>query len=302
MALELEKIEGIVKGKSLVTFTTFGIGGDADFYFELKDVQMIPLLLEACKRDGLPFVILGWGSNIIFSEKGFCGLVIHNLARKVALDNDLVVADSGTLLSQIIQFALKNSLTGMEKMMGLPGSIGGAVRGNAGAFGLEMKDLVAKAEIYREGEGVLEVGAEYFEFGYRHSTLKKTREILMRVWLHLRPGDSTKGREEVRQIIISRAGKHPSGKSSGSFFKNPSNNSAGIGHSAGYYIDQAGCKGLKIGGAFISDKHANFLMNDGTATLENVLELCSTVQDRVKDQFGLQLEREVQLVSEQGLL
>jgi UDP-N-acetylmuramate dehydrogenase len=318
--LNLSKIEGIQRDVNLQKMTTFAMGGPADFYYAVKDVEMIPKLIEASRADGLPFVIVGWGSNMIFSDKGFRGLVIHNLARQVEVDpsgdvkdeagnltSRLVMAGSGTLLSQIIQFTLKEGLTGMEKLMGVPGTIGGAVRGNAGAFGLETKHLFEKALIYREdkegGPGkVLEVGHEYLEFDYRHSKIKHSGEIVLKVWLRLQPGDTARGVEEVRQIIVARAGKHPSGKSAGSFFKNPSGNSVGEGWSAGYLNDQCGFKGRKIGGAFISEKHGNFLMNDGTATMLDVLELCQEIQEAVFKKFAVKLEREVQLVGEHGFI
>ncbi|MBD3270550.1 UDP-N-acetylmuramate dehydrogenase [Candidatus Peregrinibacteria bacterium] len=300
MINQLDKIEGIKRGHKLAKLTTFGMGGPADYFYELRDVMNLPELIEACEADGLPWVILGWGSNMIFSDKGFRGLVIHNLAKSIEMDGNLVVADSGALLSQIIQFALKNGLRGMEKMMGLPGTIGGAVRGNAGAFGLETKHIFEKALIYTSGGEVREVGPDYVALSYRHSRLKETGELVLKVWLRLEPGDTAEGVAEVRQIIASRAGKHPQGLTAGSFFKNPSGNSVGEGLSAGLMSDQCGFKGYHVGGAFISEKHANFLMNDGSATMDDVLNLSSLIQDAVLKKYGIRLEREVQLIGEKG--
>jgi UDP-N-acetylmuramate dehydrogenase len=295
------------------------MGGPADYYYRVKDVTNIPALIEAALADGLPYVLLGWGSNMIFSDKGFRGLVIHNLARHIEIAEavepigepgqeiykpagQLVVSDSGTLLSQIIQFSLKNGLTGMEKMMGIPGTIGGAVRGNAGAFGLETKHIFERALVYDEEKGIREVGLDYLDFDYRHSSMKDTHELILKVWLRLTPGDTAIGLEEVQKIIASRAGKHPSGKSAGSFFKNPSKNSIGEGMSAGALIDECGFRGRHIGGAFISDKHCNFLMNDGSATMIDVLELCLEIQKAVMDKFRVNLKREVVLVGEHGYI
>jgi len=300
---QLDQIEGIKKAVPLAKLTTFQMGGPADYYYEVKDVMMIPKLIEACKIDGLPYVILGWGSNMIFSDLGFRGLVIHNLARNVDIDGDLIVAGSGTLLSQIIQFSLKNGLTGMEKLMGLPGTIGGAVRGNAGAFGLETTSLFEKALVYSPESGeTFELKHADLQFDYRHSRIKHSREIVLKVWLKLKPGDTAAGLREVKEIITSRAGKHPSGKSAGSFFKNPSGNSVGQGLSAGLLSDQCGFKGKHIGGAFISEKHGNFLMNDGTATMKDVLELCLEIQQAVFAKFQIKLEREVALIGEKGYI
>lgn len=324
--LQIDQIAGVERDMPLAGLTTFQMGGLADFYYSVKDVLMIPRLIEACRHDGLPYVLLGWGSNMIFSDRGFRGLVIHNLARQCELAGEaavqqsaaneseeevepglgreqLVVADSGTLLSQIIQFSLKHGLTGMEKLMGLPGTIGGAVRGNAGAFGLETKHIFEKALIYRPETGeMVEVLHPAMGFDYRHSQIKDSRDIVLKVWLRLRPGDTQAGVEEVRRIIGARAGKHPSGRSAGSFFKNPSGNSVGEGWSAGWLIDQCGFRGRQVGGAFISEKHGNFLMNDGRATMRDVLELCVEIQQAVEEKFGVKLEREVALVGDHGYI
>lgn len=312
----LDKIEGIQRNVVLSDFTTFHMGGPADYFYELTDVMKFPEVVEACRGDGLPYFLLAWGSNVLFSDKGFRGLVIRNLARNchagapVAASGEpgkegyrpagqLIEADSGTLLSQVIQTALKNGLTGMEKLMGIPGTIGGAVRGNAGAFGLEIQSLFEKALVYSPGEDrVKEVDRTAMNFTYRHSSLKENRDILLKIALRLIPGDSAAATEEVRQIMTYRAGRHPQGYSAGSFFKNPSRNSIGEGQSAGQLIEACGFKGEKVGGAYISDKHANFLMNDGSATMLDVMELYTRIQEAVWKKFGLRLEREVLLVGE----
>lgn len=316
----LDKIEGIQKDVMLAPFTTFKVGGPADYYYAAEDVMTIPPAIEACKRDNLPFIILGWGSNIVFSDKGFRGLVVHNLAKHCEIGavveqvgepgekyyrpaGQLLLADTGTLLSQVIQFALKNGLTGMEKLTGVPGTIGGAVRGNAGAYGLETKHLFEKALIYKPDSSELtEVGWDYMGFDYRNSKIKTGNEIILKVALRLTPGDTEPAMEEVRKTIASRAGKHPQGCSAGSFFKNPSGNSVGEGLSAGLLIDQAGYKGKKIGGAFISDKHSNFLMSDGTATLMDIMGLSLEIQKAVWKKFQIRLIREVALVGEHGYI
>jgi UDP-N-acetylmuramate dehydrogenase len=316
----LEKIEGIQKDILLSKFTTFQVGGTADYYYAAEEVMKIPSVIEACRKDGLPFIILGWGSNIVFSDKGFRGLVVHNLAKHCEIGETvgqvgqpgekdyrpagrLLRTDSGTLLSQVIQFALKNGLTGMEKLTGVPGTIGGAVRGNAGAYGVETKHLFEKALIYKPDQDELtEEGWDYMGFDYRNSKIKTTNEVILKIALRLIPGDPEIGMEEVRKTIASRAGKHPQGRSAGSFFKNPSGNSIGEGLSAGLLIDQAGYKGKKIGGAFISEKHSNFLMSDGTATLMDIMELSLEIQKAVWKKFQIRLVREVALVGEHGYI
>ncbi len=316
----LEKIEGIQKNVPLSQFTTFQIGGPADYFYEARDIMTIPTVIEGCRKDKLPFILLAWGSNVVFSEKGFRGLVIRNLARKITLgepaeavggegdDNyrpagQLLEADSGTLLSQIIQYALKHNLTGMQKMMGIPGSIGGAVRGNAGAYGLEIKHLFEKALVLDPESGeIKEVGPDYAGFSYRHSKFKTNNEIVLKVWLRLIPGDGQAALEEAKAIITSRLGKHPHGPSAGSFFKNPCRNSIGVGQSAGQLIEQSGFKGKHLGGAYISEQHANFLMSDGTATQQDIIKLSREIQKTVWEKFRIKMEREVALVGEHGFL
>lgn len=316
----LDKIEGIRKNVELGQFTTFKMGGPADYYYEVKDVMKIPELVEASKKDGVPYLLLAWGSNLVFSDKGYRGLIIRNLAKNIELaekveekgtlgDADylpagrVVMADSGALLSQIIQFATKNGLTGMEKMMGIPGTIGGAVRGNAGAFGRETKHIFERAVIYDPiAAEVKDVDWDFLEFSYRHSRVKVTSEILLRVGLRLVPGDVTASTKEMEEIITYRMGRHPHGYSAGSFFKNPSRNSMGEGESAGQLIEKCGFKGRKIGGAYISDQHCNFLMNDGSATMIDVLELSTEIQRAILSQCGIKLQREVALVGEHGFL
>jgi UDP-N-acetylmuramate dehydrogenase len=316
----LDKIEGIQQNVELAKFTTFQIGGPALYYYEAQDIMMIPKLIEASQADGLPFLVLGWGSNVVFSEKGFQGLVIRNVSRKCEVGEtveaageegqpdfrpagQLLVADSGTLLSQVIHCALQNGLTGIEKLTGVPGTIGGAVRGNAGAYGLETKHLFESALVYNPDENKLtEAGRDYMKFDYRNSRIKSSHDIILRVSLRLFPGDTEKAKLEVQNILISRTGKHPQGRSAGSFFKNPSGNSVGQGMVAGKLIDQCGFKGKHLGGAFISDKHANFLMSDGTATLQDIMELSLEIQKSVWDKFKVRLEREVVLVGEHGYI
>jgi UDP-N-acetylmuramate dehydrogenase len=299
-ASHLDKIEGIEKGRLLAKLSTFGLGGPADYFFDLKDTALLPALIAACKADKLPYLILGWGSNLIFSEKGFRGLVIRLGGKKMAMDGDLLVVEAGALLSQVIQFGLKNGLVGMEKLMGIPGTIGGAIRGNAGAYGVEVKDFFEKALVFKDD--FVEMKKDQMLFGYRNSGVKRDGGVILKIWLKLKHGDVAKATAEMREIVASRAGKHPQGFSCGSFFKNPSGNSVGTGLVAAIMVDQAGFKGKHIGGVYISELHSNFLMNDGSATQADVISLYTQIQDAVEKKFGVRLQKEVQLVGETGLI
>lgn len=292
--------------KPLAPFTTLQVGGPADLYYTLTDVEELPELIQAAKKLEIPFFVLGGGSNTIFHEKGFRGLIIHMKAKNIEIAGERIIADAGVLLSQVLQAAMKNGLTGMEKFMGLPGTVGGAVRGNAGAFGVETKDVVEKALIWNEEQGLHEAPASYFNFSYRSSTVKKRQgqDIVLRVYYKLTKGDPKAAMKENAAVIASRLKKQPAGKNTGSFFKNPRpfDSEEGPAIYAGKLLDEAGCKGLRVGDIQVSDQHANWIMNRGNATQTQVIELMKTMQERVKKQFNVQLEPEVQFVGETGPL
>lgn len=295
-----QKFSGIETNKLLAPLTTMQIGGPADFYYQLENTHELPELIAEAQKNNIPFIILGGGSNVVFSDKGFRGFIIHLKAKNIVVEDTMLVADAGALLSRAVQISLQNNLTGMERFMGLPGTIGGAVRGNAGAFGVEVKDLLEKAEIYTPDKGIQTVSAEYFHFGYRESVIKHNKDIVLKAYLRLKPKESAEALNETLQILKSRAGTQPSGRCSGSFFKNPDPFIRE--KKAGFLLDQAGCKGLQVGGAKVSDLHANWIMNTGNASFQDILELSKLMQQKVKERFGIDLEREVQLITENGFL
>jgi UDP-N-acetylmuramate dehydrogenase len=290
-------------GRILSELSSIGIGGPADLYYRLEKTEELEPLLEEAERLKIPYIVLGGGTNILFADEGFRGLVIHMMARRVALEPSnesgygIISAEAGALVAQIIAFALKNNLSGLEKLMGLPGTIGGAVRGNAGAYGTEIKDVFLKARLYTPDKGLHEAGHGYFKFSYRTSAIKATKDIIIKVFLRLEAKDCTQAVAEATEIVKTRITKQPKGPSTGSFFKNP-----GKDLSAGYLLDQCGCKGLQIGGAQVSREHANWIINRGGATRAHVLELAGIMQERVKSRFDITLEPEVQIVGEASLI
>jgi len=318
----IQKFPKTEQQKLLAPLVTFNIGGPADLFYKLTNSDEFENLVKTAQELKIPFFILGGGSNTIFADEGFRGLVIHMSAKNIVLKSEageaLVAAESGALLSQVIQFSLKNKLTGIEKMMGLPGTIGGAVRGNAGAFGIEIKDVFHKALIYSPQKGVFEADADHLNFDYRTSEVKKSAsngaentEIVLKVWLKLSqasPEQAKTALAEATDIVKNRISKQPKGKCSGSFFKNPVTPDYKNPEyqpkeaKAGYLLEQIGAKGTKIGGAQVSPEHANWLMNIGNATQKDVLELSKLLQSKVKERFNISLEREVQLVGETGPL
>lgn len=312
----IKKFPGTEQNKPLAPLVTFAIGGPADLFFNLTKTEDFLPLINTAKELNIPYFILGGGSNTIFADEGFRGLVIHMAAKNIKADGNIVEAEAGALLSQVIQFALKNGLTGMEKMMGLPGTIGGAVRGNAGAFGIEIKDIFEKALIYNPEKGLYEAGAGAMTFDYRTSSVKKnqvkarkTLETILKVWLKLKPADPETAKAalaEATDIVKNRISKQPKGKCSGSFFKNPV--TPDYQHpqpsetKAGWLLEQVGAKGTRVGGVQVSPHHANWLMNVENGTQKDVLELSNLLQNKVKERFSIALEREVQLISPDGTL
>ena len=288
----------IEKNKLLSPFTTMQMGGTADYYYKVTDTNDLPELIEYCKRNTLNYIILGGGSNIIFSENGFRGLVIHIQANHFEIKGNQVTAQAGALVSQIIQQTLKNNLSGLEKLTGLPGTIGGAVRGNAGAYGIEISNYLTKAKVYTPEEEIKNVDKDYFQFGYRHSKIKNNNDIILEVTLELIPKENCEEEQKAAtEIIKSRVGKQPSGKTCGSFFKNPTPATA-----AGLLLDQCGAKSLQYGDAKVSDLHANWIINAGTATQTELIKLAQEMQEKVQEKFNIELTPEVQLIGEQGFL
>lgn len=322
----LTDFPALEQNRPLAPLTTFGIGGPADLFYKLTNIDDLEPLMGAAFIEGIPTFILGGGSNTIFADEGFRGLVIQMAAKKITLEHgetalkaattQIVSAESGALLSQVIQFALKNGLSGMEKMMGLPGTIGGAVRGNAGAFGTEIADLVHYVLLHdpQGTEFFDEASNQQLQFGYRTSAIKRTPDkIVLKVWLKLAkitPEKAQKALAEATDIVKNRISKQPKGKCSGSFFKNPTTpdyrNPQPPESKAGHLLEQIGAKGMSRGGVQVSPQHANWLMNNGTAahpaTQKDVLALSEALQKAVQDRFQITLEREVQLVSAEGEL
>jgi UDP-N-acetylmuramate dehydrogenase len=297
----LRKFPQIERQKELSSFSSFHIGGPADLFVAAAKSAEIPAIIESATENNIPYIILGGGTNVVFNEKGFRGLVIKNLANQISVKENSITADAGATLAQIIQHSLKNNLAGLQRLTGLPGTIGGAVRGNAGANGVEIKDFVKSAEIFTPGKGVHTVKKEYFNFGYRHSVIKKNTDIILKVTLQLQKIDSSERAAEItaemHEILKSRVGKQPTGKTCGSFFKNPEPTV-----SAGYLLDQVGCKGLQYGRAQVSSRHANWIINQENAAQKDVIDLATDMRERVKNRFNITLIPEVQIIGEEGYI
>ncbi len=288
------KFPDIVFDEPLARYCTFRIGGPADYFYRLKDSALLPDLISFAKENSLPYFIFGGGSNILFHDDGFRGLVIHLESSKIEIKDTQIIADAGVSIPQLIKAAIESHLFGLEKWGGLPGTVGGAVRGNAGCNGLETKDILIEATLLSPETGKIHVEpAAFFNYSYRNSSLKYSHEIVLNATFQLKKSEISKEEQQklYAETIKERASKQPPGSSCGSFFKNPSPENP-----AGKLIDLSGLKGTKIGGAQISEKHGNFFMNTGSATFADMLALSELAKKEVKSKFGIDLEEEIQIV------
>lgn len=275
--------------------TTFRIGGPADYYLCPHSTEEMQKILQICKENNIEFFILGNGSNLLVSDKGYRGAVIQlwkNFSDIIAEEKTITVK-AGALLSKVAAEALEEGLTGMEFASGIPGTIGGAVVMNAGAYGGEMKDIIKEATVLtKEGE-ILTLSKEEMNFGYRTSVVKEKGYVVISVVLQLEKGDREKIRKVMDDLKERRVTKQPLDMpSAGSTFKRPE------GYFAGKLIMDAGLRGFSVGGAQISEKHCGFVVNKGDATAADVLGLIREVQKRVQEQFGVTLEPEVKFLGE----
>jgi len=278
---------------SLKDYTTFKIGGKAKYFYIAKDTEGLVKAVLASKKCSLPFFVLGGGSNILIADKGFNGLVIRILNTKYLILNTKISAEAAVPLSLLAKKSAEGNLTGLEWGIGIPGTVGGAIRGNAGAFGGSMADIIKQVEVYDiddEKRRILQ--KQDCEFVYRGSIFKKNPNlIILSTELELQKGEKDKIEEKMKEYLNYRKERQPlSFPSAGSIFKNPSD------ISAGQLVDQCGLKGKRIGNVQISEKHANFIVNLEDGKAEDVLKLINIMKKQVKDKFNIQLEEEIQYV------
>lgn len=281
----------IREGEPLARFTTYQIGGPADFFVEATSSAEVMEALEWAEERDVPVYVFGGGSNLLFDDEGFRGLVIRMRAQAIEVRGEEIWVEAGCLTAKLVKAAADHALTGIEEWNGLPGTVGGAVLGNAGCFGVETKDVLKEAQVYLPGQGVKTLGVEEFGYSYRWSRFKQENGVILNATFRLRSGNESAIEEKMKAVARTRIQKQPPGLNTGSFFKNPP------GDHAGRLIEASGLKGFQIGKAQISNAHANFMMNMGGASSEDVLALAEQVQTAVFEKFGVHLEREVVYVS-----
>jgi len=306
---ELKKY-GRVKANALLSrHATFRIGGPAKYLVAVEVREKLVELLDFLSGEGHSFFILGGGSNLLLPDDGFDGVVVKISLKELSVTDQVVMAEAGAWLGQVLDLAVKNSLTGLEWAAGIPGTIGGAVRGNAGAMGQDISKNIQKVEVWQDGE-IKELSREECGFIYRGSDFKNDPQaVILRVWLALAKGEVRQILATVQENLKQREGKFPPYPSAGCFFKNVKLDKW-PGHPkdlptiflergtvpAGWLIDQAGARGLLQGGAAVSDKHCNFVINKDKASQADVLAVVEEVRTRVYNKFKVELELEVEII------
>ena len=292
------------RDEPLAHYTRFGVGGPADLLIVCESVDEVVEAVGLARRHHVEWRLLGGGCNVLVADSGVRGLVIINRAARIEFDDTVARAETGAPLAVLAREAVAHDLAGLEWAAGLPGTVGGAAVGNAGAFEGNVASVLRSATVLGPGGEVVERPNEWFEFVYRGSRIKRAGEqgsrgageqrdggyVVLAATFGLRPGDPETLAARADEILEWRRTRHPAGATMGSTFENPP------GRHAGYLIEQAGLRGYRVGGAQISELHGNFFLNTGGATAEDVLALIEYARAEVKHQFGVELELEIELV------
>ncbi len=271
--------------------TTFKIGGSCDIMIFPNSIDSLGELISKADR----YLILGNGSNVLFSDNGYRGaiFVLGSDMSEIIVDGEYITASAGASLARVCKTALDSSLTGLEFAYGIPGSVGGAVFMNAGAYGGEMKDIVTEVTCINQAGEIITYSSDKLDFGYRSSRFTGSDEIIVSAKLRLSHGDKSSIKLRMDELIARRKSRQPlEYPSAGSTFKRPEGTYAGL------VIEESGLKGFEIGGAKVSDKHANFVINTGNATATDVMSLISHIKKTVLEKTGYELECEVKLIEE----
>ena len=299
--VKIKNIEEIVQNSEVLyneplrKYSFTKTGGNAEVLVKLTNEQDLQNVIKYSKENNIELTILGNGSNVLISDNGIAGIVAitSDMNKIELLDGDVISCYAGLTLKELTDFCIENSLTNLEFSCGIPGSVGGAIFMNAGAYGGEMKEVVQKVEVFtKAGEKKIYTN-EQMEFSYRHSVIQETKEIISRVYFQMKKGNKEEIISKVEELNKMRADKQPlEYPSCGSVFKRPE------GYFAGKLIQDAGLQGLTVGGAQVSKKHAGFMVNIDSATCEDYKNLIKEVQKKVLEDSGVELECEVKILGE----
>jgi UDP-N-acetylmuramate dehydrogenase len=303
----------VSSGAPLSRYTRFGIGGPADLYAETGSAEAFIAAMQAARQSGLRTMVIGGGTNLIVSDQGFRGIVLRFRAERLMASNGRVHADAGAVLQDLVDFTIAHGLKGLETLSGIPGSVGAAVYGNAGAYGHSISERVLSVRFY-DGDTVRVFSNEECEFHYRESVFKQHKEwIIFSTELRLDPADAAELRKTADDILKVRNEKFPvTMKCAGSIFKNllwkelPPAVAAEVPASAvregkvpaAWFLEQVGAKGFRRGDIHVADYHANLIYNAGSGTAVDLYAVIGDLKARVRERFGIELEEEVQYVGQ----
>lgn len=291
MSLKIEEIK-ILEEESMQKHTTFRVGGAAKYFAMPKNTEEIRTLIAYCREQKLSYCVLGNGSNVLFADTGYDGMIIQigSAMSKICVEGTSVYAQAGAILARVANLAYDEGLTGMEFAAGIPGSIGGAIVMNAGAYGGEMKDIVSYVEVLSADGVIRKYTCDEMDFSYRHSIIDADK-IVTGVGLTLENGDKTAILARMNELAEARRSKQPlEYPSAGSTFKRPE------GYFAAKLIDDSGLRGYRCGGAMVSEKHCGFVVNVDHATGADILAVMEHVKTVVKEKYGVTLEPEVRII------
>lgn len=297
--------------------TSFRVGGPARWFVEITDAEELKEALRWASEKNTPYFILGGGTNTLVSDKGFDGLVVKITDRSARLDGERFIVGAGALTASVARTAARAGLTGLEWAVSLPGTIGGAVRGNAGCFGGEMKDVVESALIFQVSKGhLVKLSRDELMFGYRDSIIKRNKDVIIEITFRLQTGEPVEIKTKMDEVMRQRVNSQPiASGTAGCLFKNvefqdhteinrilsvfpeiPSKFLETRRVPSGWIVDQLGLKGKTIGGISVSKEHANFLINDGKATADDIIQLVTFIKSRARDELGIKLQEEIEYV------
>ncbi len=287
--------EHVLCDEPMCKHTTFRVGGPADYFVMPKNIEEIQKIVAFCKASKMPYYVVGNGSNLLVSDAGYRGVVIqiYKSMSEILVEGTSIKVQAGALLSKIGAVALEAGLGGFEFAAGIPGTVGGAVVMNAGAYGGEMKDILKCATVLTPEGNILTLYKEELELGYRTSIVAKKEYVVLEAEFELKVDEREAIRAKMDELKVQRVTKQPlEYPSAGSTFKRPE------GYFAGKLIQDAGLRGFQVGGAQVSEKHCGFVINAGDATAADILELMKQVSDKVMQEFGVALEPEVKMLGE----
>lgn len=291
---EILNEDDIKINEPMKNYTSFKVGGVADYMVIPRNYDQVVNVIDICKQYNVTYFIVGNGSNLVVKDGGFRGLII-NLSKlsDIRVEEQRITAQSGALLSVVSKMALKESLKGMEFASGIPGSIGGAVAMNAGAYNGEISQVIESALIIDRDGNLKELSREQLNLSYRNSTILENGYIVIEATFNLEKGEYDVIKNRMDDLNFRRRDKQPlEYPSAGSTFKRPE------GYFAAKLIEDSGLKGVSVGGAEVSVKHSGFIINKGNATASDILELIKMVQDTVKEKFDVELSTEVRIIGE----